>query len=155
MLLPCFSCFQNKLNHLSTPNGWIFMASAVWGNSTKHRNYIGFPILKKLVKKKSFKEFHQLSQFSCFSAWNWGFRVQTKLVFWIFNIFQFWPLLGPFYPDFCPKLFQKRVKIEKYQTFKTQVLFVPQSPSFMQKSKKIEATGEELKFLKAHFPCFF
>ena len=49
---------------------------------------------------------------------------------------------------FWHKIDLKWVKMEKYQKSKTQVLFVPQNPNFMQKSKKIEANGEEFYYLE-------
>ena len=43
----------------------------------------------------------------------------------------------------------------KYKKSKKQVLFVPQSPSSMQKSKKIEANGEEFYYFKGLFKGLF
>ena len=84
---------------------------------------------------------------------------------WIFDIFSFLPILGVilgqkmrffrFWAKIGPKLTPKRAKMKKYQKSNSQVLFVLLCPCLMQKIRKIEATGKELKFLEGHFLAIF
>ena len=87
------------------------------------------------------------------------YKQNLFLGFLIFD--HFTQILGPFWSVFSPefskmtifgrKMILKRVKMEKNQKSKKQVLFVFQNFSFMQTFKKIWTNGEEFYILEGFF----
>ena len=102
----CTRGWGNELNHLSAHNGWIFIASAVWGIFAKQRNYrtyhIDFlafrPESRALLYKKNF----------CFVVF---------LIF--FNSGPFWAHFSPIFvctPVSCRKVIKLREQLKFIET---------------------------------------